>query len=163
LEAAHGATANQPVDLADEKFLIYLPSQKPEQGYALLVFVPPWEEAGLPRQWAPILDKYGVLFVTAARSGNKEHVLRREPRALLAAFNVTQRCPIDPRRVYVGGFSGGARVALRLALGYPDVFRGALLNAGSDALGNADAVPPISLPPRELLYRFQESSRLVYA
>jgi len=88
---------------------------------------------------------------------------RREPLALLAAANVTRSHPIDPRRVYVGGFSGGARVALRLALGYPDVFRGAWLDAGSDIVGDGQAEPPIPLPPRELLYRFQESSRLVYA
>ena len=65
---------------------------------------------------------------------------------------------VDPQHVYIGGFSGGARVALRLALGYPDVFRGALLNAGSDSIGTAD----VPLPPADLLRRLQESTRLVY-
>jgi pimeloyl-ACP methyl ester carboxylesterase len=164
LRDSGGSPASQIVDLATEKFLVRVPSRRPDPGYALLVFVPPWQEARLPWQWAPVLDQRGVLFVTAARSGNHESVFgRREPLALLAAYNLMQRYPIDPRRVYVAGFSGGARVALRLALGYPDVFRGALLNAGSDAVGDANAVPPIPLPPRELLYQFQESSRLVYA
>jgi pimeloyl-ACP methyl ester carboxylesterase len=54
--------------------------------------------------------------------------------------------------------SGGARVALRLALGYPDVFHGALLNAGSDPIGTLD----VPLPPADLFRRFQESTRLVY-
>jgi pimeloyl-ACP methyl ester carboxylesterase len=58
----------------------------------------------------------------------------------------------------VGGFSGGARVALRIALGYPDVFRGAILNAGSDPIG--DSATP--LPPRELFAGFQEEARLIY-
>jgi poly(3-hydroxybutyrate) depolymerase len=51
--------------------------------------------------------------------------------ALIAAQNAMAQYSVDPQQVYIGGFSGGSRVALRLALGYPDVFHGALLNAGS--------------------------------
>ena len=83
---------------------------------------------------------------------------RREPLALLAVHNVMAQYPVDPQHVYIGGFSGGARVALRLALGYPDVFHGALLNAGSDPIGTSD----VPLPPADLFRRFQESTRLVY-
>jgi hypothetical protein len=49
-------------------------------------------------------------------------------------------------------------MALRSARGYPDVFHGALLNAGSDPIGNAQS----PLPPQELLRQFQESTRVVY-
>jgi len=73
--------------------------------------------------------------------------------ALLAAYNTMKQYPVDPQQVYIGGFSGGARVALRLALGYPDVFHGALLNAGSDPAGTLD----VPLPPADLFRRFQES------
>jgi pimeloyl-ACP methyl ester carboxylesterase len=52
----------------------------------------------------------------------------------------------------------GARIAMRLSLGYPDVFRGALLNAGSDPIG--DGASP--LPPKDLFLQFQNSTRLVY-
>lgn len=47
---------------------------------------------------------------------------------------------------------------MRLALGYPDLFAGALLNAGSDPIGEGDP----ALPPADLFARFQASSRLVY-
>jgi len=149
----------QSVDITQESFSVYVPRSTPPGGYALLVFVPPWKDARLPPGWGPVLDQYGVLFVSAARTGNDADVIgRREPLALHAAYNVMQRYRIDPQHVYVGGFSGGSRIALRLALGYPDLFRGALLNAGSDPLG---ADPPTP-PPRELFQRFQEGSRLVY-
>jgi pimeloyl-ACP methyl ester carboxylesterase len=93
------------------------------------------------------------------RSGNEENVLaRREPLALLGAYNVMRRYPVDAERVYAAGFSGGSHIAMRLALGYPDLFRGALLEAGSDPLGSG--VPP--LPPSDLFQRFQETTRLVY-
>jgi len=113
----------------------------------------------VPRQWIPVLDRNNTIFVTAANSGNEAHpVRRREPLALLAAYNVMRQYNVDPQQVYIGGFSGGARVALRLALGYPDLFHGALLNAGSDPIGTAD----VPLPPADLFKRFQESTRIVY-
>ncbi len=148
----------QPVDLTQERFSVYVPAQRPAQGYALMVFIPPWEDAHLPPGWATVLDDHGMLFVSAAKSGNEENVLdRRIPLALLGAFNMMLRYPIDPDRVYIGGFSGGSRVALRTALAYPDLFHGALLEAGSDPIGGSEA----ALPPDNLFSQFQ-STRLVY-
>jgi pimeloyl-ACP methyl ester carboxylesterase len=161
-ELAHSGKGlrEQSIDLAHEKFAIYVPAHVPPHGYALLVFVPPWQEALVPSRWIATLERHGMIYVSAANSGNVADVLdRREPLALLAAQNIMRRYPIDPARVYIGGFSGGSRVALRVALGYPDLFRGALLDAGSDPIGNAQ----IPLPPAELLRQFQASTRLVYA
>lgn len=151
--------AEQPLDPAQERFVLHVPSAEPEGGYALLVFVPPWQQAKLPRGWEEALDRLGVIYVSAARSGNEEITLaRREPLALIAAANVMARYRVDPDKVFIGGFSGGSRVAERLALGYPDLFRGALLNAGSDRIGEGD----LPLPPDDLLSRFQADSRLVF-
>lgn len=149
----------QPVDLAQESFVVYVPEQKPPAGYGLIVFVPPWDEARVPPEWIDTLDERGFIFVSAAKSGNDENPIgRREPLALLAEFNVAKRYPIDPARVYVAGFSGGSRIAMRLALGYPDIFRGAILNSGSDPIGN-EIVP---LPPKDLFEQFRDRTRLVY-
>ena len=69
-----------------------------------------------------------------------------------------RRYSINPDRVYIGGFSGGSRVALRIALAYPDLFRAALLNAGSDPIGEGDMI----VPPDDLFAKFQNSSHLAY-
>jgi dienelactone hydrolase len=149
----------QAIELVQERFAVYVPKKPPDSGYALLVFVPSWQNAILPQRWAPELDRNGMIYVSAANSGNAESILdRREPLALLAAHNIMRRYPINPQRVYIGGFSGGSRVALRIALGYPDVFHGALLIAGSDPIGDAQA----PLPATELFRQFQTSTRLVY-
>jgi len=159
LGAAPPGPQAQPVDLTQERFSLYVPKRAPPNGYGLLVFVPPWDQAVVPAQWIDALDRHGLIFVAAARSGNGSDVMqRREPLALLAASNVLHRYPVDVSRVYVGGFSGGSRVAERLALAYPDLFHGALLNAGSDPIGT----PEVPLPATNLLERFQASSRLVY-
>ena len=70
---------------------------------------------------------------------------------------MTHRFAIDPQRTWVGGFSGGARAALAAALAFPEVFAGALLDAGSDPIGQS----PNALPAAALLTRFQ-ASRIVY-
>jgi len=151
--------SGQPIDLAAERFTLYVPRTPPPGGYGLLVFVPPWDEAIVPSGWGEALDRSGLIFVTAARSGNDQNIVgRRIPLALAAAANVMRLYAVDPARVYVAGFSGGSRTALRLALGYPDLFHGALLMAGSDPLGQSI----LPLPPRDLFPRFQEAVPLVY-
>ncbi len=151
---------DQPIDLAQERFTVYVPTAPaPEQGYALLVFVSPWADAVVPQRSIPALNRHHMIFVSASHSGNDAAVMdRRIPLALLAERNITQHYRVDPSRIYIGGFSGGARVALRIALGFPDVFHGALLDAGSDPIGNAE----ILLPARALFDQFQNSMRLVY-
>jgi hypothetical protein len=149
----------QAIDLAQESFAVYVPPIAPAQGYGLLVFIPPWEKGFLPGGWAAVLDQYGIIFVSASKSGNEEKILdRRIPLALLGAYNIMQRYPVDKDRVYIGGLSGGSRVAMRAALGYPDLFHGALLNAGSDPIGNDQAL----IPPDDLFERFQSSTHLAY-
>jgi pimeloyl-ACP methyl ester carboxylesterase len=165
LARTHQTLGPYPLDLAKERFLVYVPATTaPPGGYGLLVFVPPWEPASLPFGWSLQLDRYGVIFVTPARAGNAQAVLsRRVPLALAAEAGIVRQYPVDRRRIYVGGFSGGSRVALRIALGFPDIFRGALLNAGADALGIPDPWGgPDTLPSSDLFRRFQGSSRLVY-
>jgi pimeloyl-ACP methyl ester carboxylesterase/predicted small lipoprotein YifL len=160
LDARGQAFAEQPIDLTKERFAVYVPAgAPPESGYGLLVFVAPWKQATQPRRWRPAVDRHHLILVSAANSGNEGKILeRRLPLALLAYENVRARYPIDPKRVYVGGLSGGSRVAQMAALAYPDVFRGVLLNAGSEPI---DGERGIYLPPADLFRRFQES-RIVY-
>ncbi|HET9596962.1 MAG TPA: PHB depolymerase family esterase [Anaeromyxobacteraceae bacterium] len=154
------ALVERPVDLARERFSVYVPGgAPPAEGWGLLVFVPPWDEPTRPRRWRGALDRHALVFVAAERSGNDAAILdRRLPLALLAWENARARWPIDPRRVYVGGFSGGSRVAQIAALAYPDVFRGALLHAGSDPI---DGSRGTYIPPADLFRAFQNTP-LVY-
>jgi pimeloyl-ACP methyl ester carboxylesterase len=160
LAAKHDALAEQTIDLAREKFDIYIPDgAPPPAGYGLLVFIAPWSGSTRPNVWRGPLDRHQLIFVAAQRSGNDMNILdRRLPLALLAYENVRARFPIDPKRVYVTGLSGGSRVAEIAALAYPDVFRGAVLNAGADPIDGRDG---IYKPPAELFRLFQHT-RLVY-
>ena len=150
----------QAVDLGKELFSVYVPAgEPPAAGWGLLVYVAPWEEPTRPKRWRPALDNHRVIFVAAAKSGNENSVLdRRLPLALLAWHNIDKRYRIDPQRTYIAGMSGGSRVAEIAALAYPDVFKGALLNAGSEPIGGENGV---YIPPRDLFEQFQHS-RIVF-
>jgi predicted esterase len=153
--------SEQAIDLAKEQFDLYVPpGPPPARGYGLLVFISPSPQAIQPRFWRAPLDRHELIFVSAENSGNDANTLdRRVPLALLAYENVRARYPIDGERVYVGGVSGGGRVAEIVALAYPDVFRGALFNSGADPIDGRDGMYK---PSAELFRRFQHT-RLVYA
>ncbi|MEO8812749.1 MAG: chemotaxis protein CheB, partial [Caulobacteraceae bacterium] len=159
LAAAGKMLPDRAFDPTNERFTLYIPPAKPPGGYGLLVFVPPWPRSGIPPGWRAALDRLGFIWIAADRSGNDQSVLsRRAPLALFATDYARRAFEVDPARVFIGGFSGGSRVAQRLALAYPDVYRGALLDAGSDPIG----APPNPLPAAESLLGFQARSRVVY-
>jgi pimeloyl-ACP methyl ester carboxylesterase len=160
LAASNKALAEQAIDLASEKFDLYVPSgAPPPPGYGLVVYIAPSSGPFQIGDWDGPLDSHRMILVSAQRSGNDAKVFdRRVPLALLAYENVRARFPIDGQRVYVMGFSGGARVAEIVALAYPDVFHGAVLNAGSDPIDGKDGN---TKPPAELFRAFQ-GSRLVF-
>ena len=149
----------QSIDLSGEHFALYVPlGDAPPQGYGLIVFIAPWDDGAIPREWRQVLDRHHLIYVGADRSGNDYNMLwRRLPLALHAYENVASRYRLDAARVYVSGFSGGSRTAMRAALSYPDVFRGAILNSGSDPFGDSG----IAAPPADLFREFQERSRVV--
>ncbi|MGH8107003.1 MAG: hypothetical protein ACREO2_11830, partial [Arenimonas sp.] len=149
----------QSILLKKENFDFYLPSgEAPAKGYGLLVFIAPYDQAEIPSEWRKILDRAGIIYVAARKSGNDHHMIgRRIPLALHAYENVSQQYRLDPQRVYISGFSGGSRTAMRVALAFPDIFSGAILNAGSDPFGNTG----IAIPPKELFTLFQNHSRIV--
>ena len=160
LATAEVVLPEQPVDVTEERYDVVMPRSAPPGGrYALLVWISPHGRNPSPHAWRDALDRHGMILVSARRGGNNQGTLeRRLPLALHAAHNLMQLHDIDPARVYAGGFSGGARAALRLAVGFPDVFRGALLGAGSDPLGGGAMSPP----PADLLATLQERGRLVW-
>lgn len=160
LAASNKTLAEQAIDLASEKFGVFVPSgAPPPSGYGLVVYIAPSSGPLQIGDWDGPLDSHRMILVSAQRSGNDAKVLdRRIPLALLAYENARARFPIDSQRVYLMGFSGGARVAEIVALAYPDVFHGAVLNAGSDPIDGKDGNYK---PPAELFRAFQRS-RLVF-
>lgn len=158
LESEGRSLAPEPFEPGGEAVDVFVPTQKPASGYGLIVFVPAGDDFSLPRDWMSSLERRGIVFVSLRRAGNDADVIgRRIPMVLHATDHAITALPIDPARVYVSGFSGGARLAQRVALAWPDLYSGSLQFAGSVVVGT-HRLPP---PPRELMSRFQDNTRVV--
>jgi pimeloyl-ACP methyl ester carboxylesterase len=100
-----------------------------------------------------------MILAAPRNAGNGSHGLaRRIPLALLAYEHARSRYRLDPERVYVGGFSGGSRIALTVAIAYADVFRGAFLVAGSSDVGAQGPTPP----SRDVMAPLQSRTRMAF-
>jgi predicted esterase len=126
-----------------------------------MVFVWPADDIQVPADWWKVLRDRHMIYVASRRSGNTENIFdRRVPLALHGYEYVRNKYNVDPERVYIGGFSGGSRTAQRVAMAYPDVFRGAFLVGGSDTLGGESG---FTLPSEEISRTLQKRTRFIFS
>jgi len=157
--------------LADETFEIFVPGSYDDSGdWGLFVWVSPTPSGRVPTPGAEAaLEDNKLIWVGADGSGNSRLTWNRIGLALDAAHNALRYYRIDPRRVYVGGYSGGGRIATALMLFYPEVFRGGLFVYGVDfyrrvSVPNqpgSDWRPWFPVPAEAQLERLRQSARLV--
>ncbi|KFN50382.1 hypothetical protein [Arenimonas composti] len=137
----------------------WIPPAEPDAGFGLLLFVLPDDSVALPPEWKRPLAERGILLLVVRGAGNHVELFpRRIPRILDAYSYAKARWRIDPARTWIGGFSGGARVAQRVAMAWPDEFTGTLQFAGSVIVGSARLAPP----PPELARQLQQRTRFVF-
>ena len=118
-------------DLKGEKFRVIVPEDYSTNAtWGLLVWISPENEAYVPESWKAELARHRLLLVSAYKSGNDRHPLDRFRLALDATCNICRNYRIDRQRIYVGGFSGGARMASMLGVAYGDIFTGTLCICG---------------------------------
>ena len=118
-------------DIAAERFSIVVPEAydgSPDWG--LLVWSNPGEGGELRAEWKELLAKKKLIWANAKNAGNRRAVGVRIGLALDAVENLRQRYKLERNRVYIGGVSGGAKVAEMAAMAYPDVFDGAICCVG---------------------------------
>ena len=117
-----------------EAFHIRLPANfDPRETYGVVVFISgPQNEIGCPGKWLPVLDAHKLIYIAPQNAGNKEPVGFRDARAVTSALLIKKYYHIDPARIYVAGYSGGARVAGMSAFKHPELWRGTIQSCGAD-------------------------------
>ncbi len=98
---------------ANESYALYLPSNyTPQKTWPILYAFDAGARGSLPvKRFKEAAEKYGYIVAGSnnSRNGPNEPILA----AVNAVFRDTQdRLALDDRRIYVAGFSGGARVAV---------------------------------------------------
>ena len=126
-------------DLQTEKFDILIPSgYTGSRPFGLVVFISPSDTATVPEGWDRILKKKNMIFIAPQEVGNRQLTRRRAGLAIMAAEKMKDLMNIDSDRVFVAGFSGGARVACMTALYHPDVFSGCIAICGAEFYEKVD-------------------------
>jgi pimeloyl-ACP methyl ester carboxylesterase len=141
------AVANQSVTNPPAKWLgdydstkttfdLFVPAVKDsKQPLGLVLYVPADNGAG---GFSPLIEACkGLGFACAAvrDAGNNVMPQQRRYRMVLDVLDeVRSLLPVDADRTYIAGFSGGGRVASRIANGLPELFGGLLAIGASEEL-----------------------------
>lgn len=122
LSAAEDAPA---YDITKERFELVVPANyRATEPWGLFIWIDAGNRPKLPPQWESVLATHKLLVVAALNSGNPRNIFDRMRMALDANVGMRRHYKIDGRRVYVSGFSGGARVASMLGVAFADLFSG---------------------------------------
>jgi dienelactone hydrolase len=113
-------------------FQVYLPDNESTEIPGVFVYVSPMKTGRIDSRWREVMDQQNLIYIAADRSGNKIPTIRRMVLATLAVQALGQEHEFDTDHISISGFSGGGRVASRLATQYPEVFTGAIYICGVD-------------------------------
>jgi hypothetical protein len=117
----------KPYDITKERFQLLVPKNyRPEEAWGLFIWISASDKPSIPADWEPVLAARKLLFVGAYNSGNPRSIFDRMRMAIDANVGMRKRYRIDERRVYISGFSGGARVSSMLGVAFADLFTGAI-------------------------------------
>jgi predicted esterase len=111
---------------------VYLPDNGSTETPGVLVYVSPRASGQIDPHWKGVMDAHNLIYIAANNSGNRVPTAQRMVMATMAIRALGQNHAFTAERIYVSGFSGGGRVASRLASQYPQVFTGAVYICGVD-------------------------------
>lgn len=118
----------------------------------VLVFVHSGNSGELPDFWAPVLDAKHLAWIAADDFGNRKPTAQRVLAAIMAMKLAHTLGSVDAERRYIGGMSGGGRVASQTITRFPQQFTGAIFMSGAD----------FWLPKQPALLEIVKSRRYVF-
>ncbi|OAI45749.1 hypothetical protein AYO44_12480 [Planctomycetaceae bacterium SCGC AG-212-F19] len=100
------------------------PTYNAKQSYPVVIFINAGEgPAGWPH-WEPACKQHGIIFASPYGAGNNVDMPKRIRIVLDVLDDVRRNYNTDPDRTYTSGYSGGGRVAGRIAFSLPEYFGG---------------------------------------
>jgi poly(3-hydroxybutyrate) depolymerase len=110
------------------------PIVKARKPAPLILFISAGETPAGWSQWQAACKQAGFVFASPFGAGNGTPSQRRVRMVLDVLDDIGRRTPVDPDRIYLAGFSGGARVACAIAFALPEYFGGAIGVCGAENL-----------------------------
>lgn len=114
-------------DSTKQRFELYVPAGAGSRGAApLILFISPSQNATGLSQFRKLCDRQGIVFASPHQAGNQTQGTKRVRIVMDTLDEVRRRLKIDPDRTYIGGFSGGGRIAMTIATALPEYFGGVI-------------------------------------
>lgn len=131
------ALANQspkspPAELAEadyrateQRYERYVPANVTrDRPQPVLLFISPGGRGMAAAAWKPVCDEHGMIYASPHGAGNDCPTARRVRIVLDVLDDLRRLTAVDPERTYLGGFSGGGRIACAVAFSLPEYFGG---------------------------------------
>lgn len=120
-------------DLPRETFEVFVPKNySDKREFGIFVFIDSQNEMTMPKEWVSIMEKEKLICLIPQRIGNDQPTPRRLGLTLIGILKAGERYKTDPKRIFTGGYSGGARCSLRLAFLHTDAIAGNISICGAD-------------------------------
>ncbi len=114
-------------DSTKQQYELFVPpALSPRKAAPLVLFISASDKPAGWNQWQSVCQQAGVVFASPYGAGNNCELPRRVRIILDVLDDIARRRAIDPDRVYLAGFSGGARVACGIAFALPEYFGGVI-------------------------------------
>jgi pimeloyl-ACP methyl ester carboxylesterase len=115
------------------------PDYNPQQSYPVVLFISPSTSPAGWQGWEPVCKEQGVIFASPYDAGNNTMPGQKRFRIVLDVLDdIRRNYNTDPDRTYICGFSGGGRVAARIAFGLPEYFGGVVCVGASGDFRNEE-------------------------
>jgi len=126
-----------------QSYALYVPSRySPDRKWSLLLaFHPGARGRAMVEKYAAAAEQYGYIVAGSNNSRNGPWAASAAAIQAMPA-DLGRRFSIDPQRIYLTGLSGGARVALTLALGRNNNIAGVIASSA----GYPDSTPRATVP-----------------
>lgn len=129
----HSVEIPPAYDVSKETYEILVPKDyRDTEPHGLFIWISAGDAPAIPKEWEAVLAKEKLIFIGARKSGNPRSIFDRMRLAVDANHNLRSLYHVDGRRVYVSGFSGGARVASMVGVCWGEMFSGTLCFMGAN-------------------------------
>lgn len=114
-------------DSTAQSYELYVPkSLKKKERPGLILFISPGPRGTGLEAFRETCDARNLIFVSPHGAGNDTETRRRVRCVLDVLDDVRRQHQVDPDRTYVGGFSGGGRIACAIGFSLPEYFGGVI-------------------------------------
>jgi len=129
------AKAEFAYDSATAKTVVYVPAAYDgTKAFGVYLHMSPGDDGENMDSYAPVMDRLNLIYISPKGTSNDQPMLRRIKLGIDALSAVRAQYKTDPKRLCVGGYSGGGHMGMLIHAMFPDIFMGSVSHAAQSYL-----------------------------